>query len=114
MAYNVVRPTKDYFYIYANYIEKAMQHDSAHGGSPISPDRQGVMPHIQTITVGPDGTIYINGDDSKYKIIPVKGKSAYEIACEYGYVGTEQEWLDSLKANVGYYNFENTEESEDN
>lgn len=26
----------------------------------------------------------------------IKGASAYEIACEYGFEGTEQEWLDSL------------------
>ena len=29
------------------------------------------------------------------------GKSAYEIAVEYGYVGTEKEWLESLKGKDG-------------
>ena len=29
------------------------------------------------------------------------GKSAYEIACEHGYVGTEEEWLESLKGKDG-------------
>ena len=29
------------------------------------------------------------------------GKSAYEIACEHGYVGTEGEWLESLKGKDG-------------
>lgn len=28
------------------------------------------------------------------------GKSAYAVAVENGYVGTEEEWLDSLKAKV--------------
>ncbi len=28
----------------------------------------------------------------------LKGKSAYEIAVDSGFVGTEKEWLDSLKA----------------
>jgi serine protease Do len=30
-----------------------------------------------------------------------QGKSAYEIACDNGFVGTEQEWLDSLKGSNG-------------
>lgn len=29
------------------------------------------------------------------------GKSAYEIACEHGFVGTEEEWLESLKGKDG-------------
>ena len=29
------------------------------------------------------------------------GKSAYEIACDHGYVGTEEEWLESLKGKDG-------------
>lgn len=29
------------------------------------------------------------------------GRSAYEIACEHGYVGTEEEWLESLKGKDG-------------
>lgn len=32
------------------------------------------------------------------------GKSAYELACEHGYVGTEEEWLDSLKLSCKTYN----------
>lgn len=30
-----------------------------------------------------------------------RGKSAYEIAVEHGFVGTEEEWLESLKGNDG-------------
>jgi hypothetical protein len=29
------------------------------------------------------------------------GKSAYEIAVEHGFVGTEEEWLESLKGQTG-------------
>lgn len=113
--------TKDYYYVYADYIEKAMQYDSAHGGSSEIPGGRGVMPHIQSVVVMPDGSIYINGDDSGYHIIVgpagekgdkgdtgergIDGKSAYEIAVEHGYSGTEEEWLDYLKANVGYFDF---------
>lgn len=28
-----------------------------------------------------------------------RGKSAYEIACDNGFVGTEEEWLESLKSD---------------
>lgn len=31
----------------------------------------------------------------------VQGKSAYEIAVENGYTGTEQQWLDSLEGEQG-------------
>jgi hypothetical protein len=44
---------------------------------------------------GKDGTNGINGVDG------TNGKSAYEIAVSYGFVGTEQEWLDSLKPADG-------------
>ena len=30
----------------------------------------------------------------------IKGKSAYEIACEHGFLGTEEQWLDSLSPKV--------------
>ena len=33
-------------------------------------------------------------------IVGIPGKSAYEIAVKNGFTGTEQEWLDSLKARV--------------
>ena len=31
----------------------------------------------------------------------IRGKSAYEVALAEGFVGTEQEWLDSLKGEEG-------------
>ena len=43
--------------------------------------------------VGPQGPGGPKGDD---------GKSAYQIAVDNGYVGTESEWLASLKADIGY------------
>ena len=43
---------------------------------------------------GEDGTDGLPGDDGEDGS---DGKSAYEIAVENGFVGTEQEWLDSLK-----------------
>ena len=49
--------------------------------------------HIETTTIGLTSTIEtgIPGDP---------GKSAYEIAVEHGFVGTEEEWLASLRAEV--------------
>lgn len=44
---------------------------------------------------GAAGDTGANGADGK------DGKSAYDIAVENGYVGTEQEWLDSLKGKQG-------------
>lgn len=41
---------------------------------------------------------YINGkDDFTIALHGKDGKSAYEIALENGFIGTEEEWLDSLK-----------------
>src|SRR5690554_5557813 len=44
---------------------------------------------------GPEGPQGIQGDPG------VDGKSAYEVAVENGFEGTEQEWLDSLKGPKG-------------
>lgn len=44
------------------------------------------------------GTVY--GKDGKDGIDGVDGKSAYEIAKSYGFEGTEEEWLASLKGGV--------------
>ena len=45
--------------------------------------------------VGNDGADGLKGDDG------VNGKSAYELAVENGYEGTEQVWLNSLKGEQG-------------
>ena len=40
-----------------------------------------------------------NGAKQTSQILVSDGKSAYEIALENGFVGTEQDWLDSLKVD---------------
>jgi hypothetical protein len=41
------------------------------------------------------GSNLIQTENGTY--IPVPGKSAYEVAVDHGYVGTEEEWLASIK-----------------
>ena len=44
--------------------------------------------------------IRVRGNDGNYIDIPaLNGESAYNIAVKNGFVGTEQEWLDSLKGD---------------
>lgn len=49
--------------------------------------------------------------DKKVKEAGIQGKSAYEIAVENGFEGTEMEWLESLKGETpnlsGYYSNQN-------
>ena len=49
--------------------------------------------------------------DKKIKEAGIQGKSAYEIAVENGFQGTETEWLESLKGETpdlsGYYSNQN-------
>ena len=67
--------------------------------------RQTIVQHINTdvqLVVG-SGDEVIN--DLTMEIAPnymkgESGASAYEIAVEHGFEGTEEEWLESLKANV--------------
>ena len=47
-----------------------------------------------------DDYIYIGGVNTRVNVRGTDGKSAYEIAVEHGFAGTEEEWLDSLKATV--------------
>ena len=47
-----------------------------------------------------DNYIYIGGVNTRVNVRGTDGKSAYEIAVEHGFAGTEEEWLDSLKATV--------------
>lgn len=52
------------------------------------------------------GIEIINGVDSKQIILftaanGIEGKSAYQIAVEAGFIGTKEEWLDSLKGEQG-------------
>ncbi|MBQ6945511.1 MAG: hypothetical protein IJN43_14505 [Ruminococcus sp.] len=50
---------------------------------------------------GKDGINGINGTDGKNGINGKDGLSAYEIAVKNGFVGTESEWLESLKGEKG-------------
>ena len=54
---------------------------------------------------GPEGPPGADGADGADSTVPgpdgADGKSAYEIAVENGFVGTEQEWLDSLVGPPG-------------
>ena len=47
-----------------------------------------------SLLVGPDGPVGPEGPQGP------KGKSAYEVALENGFTGTEEEWLASLKAAI--------------
>ena len=51
-----------------------------------------------TPAAGPDGPVGPDGNDGADG---ADGKSAYELAVENGFVGTEAEWLDSLKGEDG-------------
>lgn len=59
--------------------------------------------HTPEITVSDAGTLVVDGVDTNKSLIGPHGdkgsdgKSAYEIACNNGFVGTESEWLASLK-----------------
>lgn len=58
-----------------------------------------------------DSIIVIESDDPQTEIIEIyegsigpkgdEGKSAFEVAVDNGFIGTEQEWLDSLKGEKG-------------
>lgn len=60
------------------------------------------MPKVQT-------ELIVNSGKGEYKLNIAggrgrEGKSAYEVAVAHGFVGTEQEWLDSLKVSCETYN----------
>lgn len=50
---------------------------------------------------GPQGVIGPKGDKGDTGDVGTQGDSAYEIAVKNGFVGTEQEWLDSLHGKDG-------------
>ena len=50
---------------------------------------------------GQDGVDGINGVDGAAGADGTPGKSAYEIAVEYGYEGSEQEWIEQFSGKVG-------------
>ena len=54
--------------------------------------------------IGPQGPQGIQGVAGNDGADGADGKSAYELAVEGGFVGTEAEWLDSLKGETGAAN----------
>lgn len=47
---------------------------------------------------GRDGLNGTDGQNGRDGIDGINGKSAYELAVEHGFIGTEEQWLESLKA----------------
>ena len=73
------------------------------GFSPVITERETELGYNITITdVEGSNTITLkNGTNGLNGTNGQDGKSAYEIAVEQGFVGTEQEWLESLKGQDG-------------
>lgn len=55
----------------------------------------------QLIQIGRNGHWILNGEDTGILAEGRRGKSAYEVAVEQGFDGTESEWLASLKGEQG-------------
>ena len=53
------------------------------------------------IYIGEDGYWYINNEKTGSYSIGSDGKSAYELACEQGYKGTLEEWIESISDKDG-------------
>ena len=56
---------------------------------------------LDKLTETSDGTLLFDGNQIKGGGSGTAGKSAYEIAVDNGFVGTETEWLESLKGAEG-------------
>ena len=56
---------------------------------------------LDKLTETSDGTLLFNGNQIEGGGSGTAGKSAYEIAVDNGFVGTETEWLESLKGAEG-------------
>lgn len=48
-----------------------------------------------------DDIVYIGGVSTGINVRGSEGKSAYQIAVEHGFTGTEEQWLASLQAKDG-------------
>lgn len=69
-----------------------------HMNLPCRTDSQG---HLQNGLLFSKGKTAENGVDGKNGVNGSDGKSAYIIAMEHGFVGTETEWLESLRGADG-------------
>ena len=56
---------------------------------------------LDKLSESEDGNLLFDGNEIKGGSIGADGKSAYEVAVDNGYVGTEQEWIKSLKGEQG-------------
>ena len=56
---------------------------------------------LDKLDLSDDGTLLFNGNEIGSSTSTTAGKSAYEIAQENGFEGTESEWLESLKGRDG-------------
>ncbi|MDO4681083.1 MAG: phage tail spike protein [Aerococcus sp.] len=72
--------------------------NSSDGKQDFSTSQSQDKAYIGTYT---DYTQADSQDPSKYQWAKIKGDSAYEIAKQHGYKGTEEEWLNSLKGAPG-------------
>ena len=90
--------------------EKGEKGDIGAQGLPGKDGEDGQDGHTPVITINDDGYWVIDGVATYVKATGtngqngsngVNGKSAFEIAVENGYIGTEQEWLESLKGADG-------------
>ncbi len=79
-------------------LEKKYFHNNDH--SIHSHDNKNIL---DKISESETGTLMFDGEeftDGKDGLPGTNGKSAYEVAVDNGFVGTEEEWLESLKGDM--------------
>lgn len=64
-------------------------------------DLSGKDGHTPVIDISDKGTLVVDSKDTGKSIIGPQGKSAYQVAIDNGFDGTEVEWLRSLHGNDG-------------
>lgn len=88
-------------WVYTNSTDPEAVNGFKNVGTIQGPAGRGIV----STTINPDGQLIItysdNNSENVGNVIGDNGKSAYEIAVENGYNGTEIEWLASLKGETG-------------
>lgn len=111
---NLNKPVTDVVY-WELFVDKGVKGDKGEKGEPGTGikvlghfDNPSELPSDPTqgdaYTIGADKVLYVfNGTtwQDMGSIKGVEGKSAYEVAAENGFIGTESEWLESLKGERG-------------
>jgi hypothetical protein len=69
--------------------------------TPPAPAVVVVEPVIPELVVAPAGAQGLPGDDGEDGTDGVNGMSAYQVAVANGFVGTEDQWLESLQGDPG-------------